>query len=54
LFFNAVWALTSGGFRIVSDSLVNDVISGMSNATWTIHMFYARDSMTSLQWRQAG
>jgi len=22
LFFNAVWALTSGGFRIVSDTLV--------------------------------
>ena len=23
MFFNAVWALTSGGFRIVSDTLVN-------------------------------
>ena len=29
LFFNAVWALTSGGFRIVSDSLV--LITIMSN-----------------------
>jgi len=26
LFFNAVWALTSGGFRIVSDTLVYENI----------------------------
>jgi len=25
LFFNAVWALTSGGFSIVSDTLVQNV-----------------------------
>ena len=25
-FLNAVWALTSGGFRIVSDTLVKDVL----------------------------
>jgi len=27
LFFNAVWALTSGGFRIVSDTLVYNFIN---------------------------
>ena len=30
VFFNAVWALTSGGFRIVSDTLVNGIADSVA------------------------
>ena len=32
LFFNAVWALTSGGFRIVSDTLVLNALLSLESS----------------------
>jgi len=31
LFFDAIWALTSGGFRIISDTLVRQVLGMCQN-----------------------
>ena len=38
-FLNAVWALTSGGFRIVFDTLVFDDIHNM-NSPWHLVLYY--------------
>jgi len=44
LLFNAVWALTSGGFRIVSDTLVNSEfatdVARSARLTWCQSLFF--------------